>query len=192
MKEEKQVKQEKELMKEDKTSLEQKSLKIQQAYIKIDQTYNRRVRQVQRGMKQSIKNGLGKRLAPSDELEAQKEDPLSGMESQSLVAALGLSVKKVKTDDAADKKVEEDCTTASHSGNEDTQEKEEIENLDITKIPSLEWLVSKGGDYLKKQLQVLGLKCGGTVEMRAQRLWDIKENPALLLSPKYIAKKKKR
>jgi len=47
------------------------------------------------------------------------------------------------------------------------------------------------GDHLKYELMRLGLRCGGKVQERAQRLFDIKLNPNLLLDPKYIATAKK-
>jgi hypothetical protein len=59
----------------------------------------------------------------------------------------------------------------------------------LIEIESVEDLIALGVEHLKSELMRLGLKCGGKLEDRAQRLWDIKLNPSLLFDKKYIAKK---
>lgn len=59
----------------------------------------------------------------------------------------------------------------------------------LSEIESVEDLIALGVEHLKSELIRLGLKCGGKLEDRAQRLWDIKLNPSLLFDKKYIAKK---
>jgi len=61
--------------------------------------------------------------------------------------------------------------------------------IELTAIKSLDELVNLGADHLKNELMRLGLKCGGNLQERAKRLWDIKLKPELLFNPKYIAKK---
>ncbi|RWS28792.1 Splicing factor 3A subunit 3-like protein, partial [Leptotrombidium deliense] len=46
--------------------------------------------------------------------------------------------------------------------------------LDLSGFSSVEELASLGLDRLKSALMALGLKCGGTLEERAQRLWSTK------------------
>lgn len=214
------VKQEQELMKQDNSKQEEKSLKIQQAYIKIDKNYNQRVRDVQSGMRDCIKQGLGKRDKPSQSMDMDMdkteeegsllefdEELLNNLGSMSLVQVLGLPTKKVKTDGSEDGLLqfggemlgegegegsENICTTASQSVTEDMSQTGEHQELDLMLVRSLQQLVNLGGDYLKAELKRLGLKCGGTVATRAQRLWDIKLDPGKLFSPKYIAKKSKK
>ena len=55
-------------------------------------------------------------------------------------------------------------------------------HLDLTPFRQPEELASLGLDRLKSALMALGLKCGGTLEERAQRLWatkgkDLKDLP---------------
>nr|VZI35526.1 unnamed protein product [Spirometra erinaceieuropaei] len=47
-------------------------------------------------------------------------------------------------------------------------------HLDLTAFTKWEELASLGLDRLKSALLALGLKCGGTLEERARRLWDTK------------------
>jgi len=61
--------------------------------------------------------------------------------------------------------------------------------IELTEIKSLEDLVNLGNDHLKHELMRLGLKCGGSLQEKAKRLYDIKLKPELLFNPKYIAKK---
>jgi len=76
---------------------------------------------------------------------------------------------------------------------EEVKEKEvpkiEYSEIDLKKVGKVDDLVGFGGDHLKSELNRLGLKCGGSVQDRAQRLYDIKLNPSLFLNPKYLAKK---
>jgi len=61
--------------------------------------------------------------------------------------------------------------------------------IDLQTINTVEDLVNLGNEHLKHELMRLGLKSGGSLQEKAKRLHDIKLNPALLFSPKYIAKK---
>lgn len=47
-------------------------------------------------------------------------------------------------------------------------------HLDLTAFTAWEELASLGLDRLKSALLALGLKCGGTLEERARRLWATK------------------
>lgn len=60
-------------------------------------------------------------------------------------------------------------------------------HLDLSAFSSWEELASLGLDRLKSALMALGLKCGGTLEERAQRLFSTKGKKTL--DPSLIAKK---
>lgn len=51
---------------------------------------------------------------------------------------------------------------------------EKIKMIDIESCKSCDELMQMGLDCLKKELQVRGLKCGGTLEERAKRLWSVR------------------
>ncbi len=59
------------------------------------------------------------------------------------------------------------------------------DEIDLNKVNSVEDLEKFGLEHLKNELQRLGLKCGGNLRDRAQRLYDIKINPNNLFNPKY-------
>ena len=67
----------------------------------------------------------------------------------------------------------------------------EYPEIDLKEIKSIEDLENLGSEHLKHGLMKLGLKCGGNLRERAQRLFDIKLDPTNLLNPKYLAKAKK-
>lgn len=68
--------------------------------------------------------------------------------------------------------------------------------IDVDSFKSCKELEGMGLDCLKKELQARGLKCGGTLEERAKRLWSVRGklpaeiDPALRAGP-IIRKKKK-
>ena len=53
-------------------------------------------------------------------------------------------------------------------------------------------LQAVGAEELKIELSRLGLKCGGTPAMRADRLWLTKDTPLRNMDPKLFAKGKGR
>nr|CAG4640728.1 EOG090X03G1 [Eulimnadia texana] len=61
--------------------------------------------------------------------------------------------------------------------------------LDLSGFSSWEELASLGLDRLKSALMALGLKCGGTLEERAQRLFSTKGKELKDLDPSLFAKK---
>ena len=63
-------------------------------------------------------------------------------------------------------------------------------HLDLSAFSSSEELMSLGLDRLKSALQALGLKCGGTLEQRAQRLFSTKGKSLKDLDPSLFAKTK--
>lgn len=63
-------------------------------------------------------------------------------------------------------------------------------HLELSAFSSWEKLASLGRDRLKSALMALGLKCGGTLEERAQRLFSTKGEASL--DPNLLAKKKQR
>ncbi|XP_010871751.2 splicing factor 3A subunit 3 [Esox lucius] len=64
-------------------------------------------------------------------------------------------------------------------------------HLDLSAFSSWEELASLGLDRLKSALMALGLKCGGTLEERAQRLFSTKGKSLELLDPSLFAKNPK-
>ncbi|XP_067675220.1 splicing factor 3A subunit 3-like [Haliotis asinina] len=63
-------------------------------------------------------------------------------------------------------------------------------HLDLSAFSSWEELASLGLDRLKSALMALGLKCGGTLEERAQRLFNTKGKNLEDLDPSLFAKSK--
>lgn len=55
---------------------------------------------------------------------------------------------------------------------------ESMKMIDIESFKSCDELMQMGLDCLKKELQVRGLKCGGTLEERAKRLWSVRGKSA--------------
>ncbi|XP_016412870.1 splicing factor 3A subunit 3-like, partial [Sinocyclocheilus rhinocerous] len=64
-------------------------------------------------------------------------------------------------------------------------------HLDLSAFSSWEELASLGLDRLKSALMALGLKCGGTLEERAQRLFSTKGKSLESLDPSLFAKNPK-
>ena len=60
--------------------------------------------------------------------------------------------------------------------------------LDLSAFSSWEQLASLGLDRLKSALMGLGLKCGGTLEERAQRLFSTKGLQLNEINPSLLAK----
>ena len=63
-------------------------------------------------------------------------------------------------------------------------------HLDLSAFSSAEELASLGLDRLKSGLIALGLKCGGTVQERAERLFMTKGKKLSELNPNLFAKNK--
>jgi len=61
------------------------------------------------------------------------------------------------------------------------------EGLDLTAFDSAEELETAGAERLKEALQGLGLKCGGTLKQRAERLWLTRTTPLDQLDKKLFA-----
>ncbi|XP_002165931.3 UBL fusion protein SDE2 isoform X1 [Hydra vulgaris] len=65
-----------------------------------------------------------------------------------------------------------------------------IEPIDLSKYSSAEELEELGLDRLKFALQALGMKCGGTLQDRAKRLFITKQTPIDQIDPSLFVKKK--
>ena len=63
-------------------------------------------------------------------------------------------------------------------------------HLDLSAFSSPEELASLGLDRLKSALMALGLKCGGTLEDRANRLFSTKGKKLTEIDPAMFAKNK--
>eukprot|EP00808_Paulinella_micropora_P031249 g39193.t1 len=88
---------------------------------------------------------------------------------------------------AASKATEVEC----YSGDGGEGEASAFERVDFDHLSSVKDLTRLGLDVLKQELTLLGLKCGGTLEERAERLWLVKVAKGDLnqLDPKHFAKK---
>ena len=67
-----------------------------------------------------------------------------------------------------------------------------MEPLDLGPYNSAEELEAVGLDRLKSALMALGLKCGGTLQQRAQRLYLTKDTPLDKLDKSLFAKSAKK
>ncbi|XP_054160951.1 splicing factor 3A subunit 3-like [Oppia nitens] len=65
-------------------------------------------------------------------------------------------------------------------------------HLDLSAFNSVEELASLGLDRLKSGLVALGLKCGGTLDERANRLWQTKGKSVDEIDPSLFAKSSKK
>lgn len=63
--------------------------------------------------------------------------------------------------------------------------------IELDAIASREALSGYCAEDIKFTLKSLGLKCGGRPDDRAQRLWDVAEDPALMFTAKYRAKRQR-
>ena len=64
--------------------------------------------------------------------------------------------------------------------------------INLEDFSNVEDLVAVGGDQLKYSLQSMGLKCGGTVTERAQRLFSTKGKSIEEIDPSLFSKGSKR
>ncbi|XP_064627346.1 splicing factor 3A subunit 3-like [Lineus longissimus] len=96
------------------------------------------------------------------------------------VDAVKLEFEKQWTDGAFPGWPRETSGALTHSG----------AHLDLSAFSSWEELASLGLDRLKSALMALGLKCGGTLEERAQRLFSTKGKSLEDLDPTLFAKSK--
>lgn len=70
---------------------------------------------------------------------------------------------------------------------EEVPERVKFDPIDFGTLKSLEDVKKINADHLKHELSRLGLKCGGTPDQRAERLWIIVQNPMKLHDPKLQA-----
>lgn len=66
----------------------------------------------------------------------------------------------------------------------------EAQPLELTKFTSQSQLEALGADRLKSALDAIGLKCGGTLQQRAARLWSVRGKSPDQIDPKLRAKVK--
>ncbi len=67
----------------------------------------------------------------------------------------------------------------------------QTEEINLKNYSTAEELEAHGLDVLKAELSKLGLKCGGTLQQRAQRLFLLKDTPLDKLDASLFAKPKK-
>ena len=91
---------------------------------------------------------------------------------------------------------EEEAAAAPSSPKEEEEEKATtpaFSPINVGEFESMEQLhEAHTPDHLKHELARLGLKCGGTSEQRASRLFLLKNTPLENLARKHFAKKRKR
>jgi hypothetical protein len=195
----------------------QKTMLASKADYKLSQDFKENLEKWNNEMSQSIKDALRKKLRANRQkpVTANEDDefkaPLKKMIKKEIDSSLNKEelirnkltelMKELKTasnEEAAKnpeeapkaEKIEEEPSKETVKVIEEKPIKKiEFSDIDLSTYGTLEELIALGGDYLKDQLMKLGLKCGGAVKDRAQRLYDIKKNPLLLMDPKYIAKK---
>ena len=66
-----------------------------------------------------------------------------------------------------------------------------LQPISLEEYHNVEKLECLGGDRLKHSLQSMGLKCGGTVRERAQRLFSVKGKQLDEINPSLFAKPSK-
>lgn len=59
--------------------------------------------------------------------------------------------------------------------------------LDLDAVDAVEDLAALPLDRLKAALQALGMKCGGTAQQRAERLWSVRGLPQADIPPQLLA-----
>ncbi|XP_026682944.1 splicing factor 3A subunit 3 [Diaphorina citri] len=136
----------------------------------------------------------------SKQQERQKE--IAGLEAQIYKLAEQVSEQRSATKDNVQRKQargegergdSEESEAGDTSDEDDEKEAGSVlthvgAHLDLSAFSSWEELASLGLDRLKSALMALGLKCGGTLEERAQRLFSTKGKTAL--DPSLLAKSK--
>ncbi|CAH1800257.1 unnamed protein product, partial [Owenia fusiformis] len=102
------------------------------------------------------------------------------LDTQEEMDVIGTDFERQWTDGAFPGWPKETSGALTHSG----------AHLDLSAFSSAEELASLGLDRLKSALMALGLKCGGTLEERAQRLFSTKGKRLTDLDPALFAKSK--
>ena len=96
--------------------------------------------------------------------------------------------KKADEEKGKEKKSEESKTRKT----DEVKVEKEFEPIDLDKIEVMEDLLNLGLDHLKWDLRRREMKCGGTLEERAKRLWQLKfpaaEEPPVKRSKKQSSK----
>ncbi|XP_033733809.1 replication stress response regulator SDE2-like [Pecten maximus] len=69
------------------------------------------------------------------------------------------------------------------------QQSEQDELLDLDRISSVEELEALSLDKLKKELMARGMKCGGTLQQRAERLYSVRGLTSDQIKPSLLAKR---
>lgn len=125
-------------------------------------------------------------------------DPEVGMVDQPICVKGAVSAASEEAPKSDEVKADE-CNTASATSNQNNLEVPEVEesadlsksyseSLDLTKYSSAAELEVLGLEKLKIELQSRGLKCGGTLQERAGRLFLLKTTPLDKLPKKLLAK----
>lgn len=200
--------------------LEQKQRKLQYE-IKLTQEYKSKLEDWENKMGESISVGLKKLrplqenqvnddnrkhplislhqiIIPSkDSLILQKTSNNEEMQDETI--SFSIPKKKIHIDSQINNLYQESSNFIEESKKEIilNEEPKTIVNkpvfaeIDLKNVSSIEDIEMYGAEHIKEELNRLGLKCGGNLRERAQRLFDIKKDPTNLFNPKYLAKTKK-
>jgi len=159
------------------------------AALEVDREYGEKVRHAAERIRNAVREGvLGKR----EREEGESDHWAPGEEKKGVFS--GFKVPEVRVKDIIGHQPQIMKKLKSTEAKEETKEEPSTSNktitvLDFEEIKSFNQLEKETDPQtVKATLQHLGLKCGGTPCMRATRLWEVKNNPALLFNPKYIAK----
>ncbi|KAI0982215.1 hypothetical protein GJ496_002432 [Pomphorhynchus laevis] len=68
-----------------------------------------------------------------------------------------------------------DAKNEKVSTSEQQNQYEQYEKLDLKSLSTIDHYLSLGPDRLKLELKQRGLKCGGTLTQRAERLWSVRD-----------------
>ncbi|CAD5112834.1 DgyrCDS2045 [Dimorphilus gyrociliatus] len=104
----------------------------------------------------------------------------------------GQNKVKDNEDKAVEKKLEDKDTRLSSSVeiNKNEPSKETIKDIDLLSYSNVKELEELGLDVLKFALQSRGLKCGGTLQQRAERLFSVKNLKPHQIDKSLLAKSK--
>lgn len=88
-------------------------------------------------------------------------------------------------------KTELTLTSSNCSSSNSKEVSKDSETLDLMSFNSVEELETLGLDRLKSALLSLNMKCGGTLQQRAHRLWSVRGIDPSQISPSLLAKPQK-
>lgn len=187
---------------------QQRMQKAAERDVKLTQEFKSKLEKWDSEMSKSIMQGLKKKKqkqgnGENDPAKETTEEPKKPAEKKKidldLTKTLNVLLEELKSDEtespAENNKKEEPLTKTAVVQEEqpkvqkETKETKEFPEIKLESIQSLDELLKYDPEHLKADLAKRGLKCGGSPQERAKRLWDVKCDPSKLNDPKYKAKK---